>query len=68
MDTISDFINHIPHRDAETPFKIWINVNDRHLRYIFEIFLSQLDEIKDTEQNYIKLARKIYENSSRVLC
>ena len=68
MDTISDFNNHIPHRDTETPFKIWINANDRYLRYIFEIFLSELEEIKDTEANYIKFARKIYKMSSRLLC
>ena len=68
MDTVSYYNNHIPHRYLDTPFKVWLSVNGRHLRYIFEIFLSELEEIKDTEENYIKFSRKIYNNSSRVLC
>ena len=67
MDTISSFNNHIPNRSQDTPFKIWLSSNNRHLRYIFEIFLSELEEINDTEKNFIKFSRKIYSKSSGVL-
>lgn len=67
MDTISSYNNHIPHRDVDTSFKIWLNVNERHIRIIFEIFLVELPEIADTRVNYIKFARRIYKKSSGFL-
>jgi hypothetical protein len=67
MDTISSFNNHIPCRSQDTPFKIWLYSNNRHLRCVFEIFLNELEEINDTEKNYIKFCRKVYNKSSGVL-
>ena len=67
MDTISSFNNHIPCTSQDTPFKVWINVHNQDLRCIFEIFLNELQDINDTEKNYIKFCRKVYNKSSGVL-
>ena len=65
MDTVS--CNYLPVPTKKTPFKIWLDKNNVYLRFIFEIFLGELDEIKDTDKNYITFARMIYKKSSRTI-
>lgn len=64
--TISSYNNHIPVRDGKTSFSNWVTQYERHLRVIFEMFLNELPEIEDKEENYIKMAKILYRYSSRV--
>lgn len=64
--TVSSYNNHIPVRDGKTSFPNWVAQYDRHIRFIFEIFMNELPEIEDTNENYIKVAKTLYKYSSRV--
>ena len=64
--TISSYNNHIPKRDVKVAFTTWAKEYERHIRFIFEIFINALPDIKDTPGNYIKLAKILYRYSSRV--
>lgn len=64
--TISSYNNHIPRRDGKVAFTTWVNEYERHIRFIFEIFIISLPDIKDIPENYIRLAKVLYRYSSRV--
>jgi hypothetical protein len=67
MDTISFYNNHIPARDANTPFSIWLKTYDNDIRNIFHMMTQELPEIIVNDKNYLKTATTIYNLSSKAV-
>ena len=67
ITTISRHNNHIPMRDVNTSFSLWLKTHDYHVRSILDIIIQTLPEIRYNDANFIKVASAIYNQSSKVV-
>jgi hypothetical protein len=74
--SVSQSLNHLPHKCVDTPFSIWFNCYQYHIQNLFYIFFNELRDVEpfsdkdintDNKDFFENFAKMLYKKSTRVV-